>query len=149
MIRKYHNHKPQTTLWHREGRGRAAQPSRDTRKTNQAKQPAPSPPPPPHQDDCNARTDTKQRATKHRTITDSHMSDCRSKVHKFDPGPVPCFCGDLSWNNFWSFSSLPLIQERLLSVTSESMYRKYWLTTWPSLPRKKVQLGELTIPTWP
>ena len=26
----------------------------------------------PHQDDCNTRTDTKQRAAKHRTVTDSH-----------------------------------------------------------------------------
>ena len=45
-------------------RGRAAQPSWDTRKSNQLSLP--------HQDDCNTRTDTKQRATKHRTITDSH-----------------------------------------------------------------------------
>ena len=26
----------------------------------------------PYQDDCNTRMDTKQRTTKHRTITDSH-----------------------------------------------------------------------------
>ena len=32
---------------------------------------------------------------------------------------------------------LPLIQEGLLSVTSESMCTKYWLTTLLSLPRKK------------
>ena len=32
---------------------------------------------------------------------------------------------------------LALIQEGLLSVTSESMYMKYWLTTLSSLPRKK------------
>ena len=36
-------------------RGRAAQPSRDTRKTNQAKQSALSS----HQDDCNTRMDIK------------------------------------------------------------------------------------------
>ena len=30
------------------------------------------PTPHPHQDDRNTRTDTKQRTTKHRTITDSH-----------------------------------------------------------------------------
>ena len=43
-------------------RGRATQPSQDTRKTNQAKQPAPPPPPhtPPHQDDRKSRMDTKQ-----------------------------------------------------------------------------------------
>ena len=60
-------------------RGRAAQPPRDTRKTNQAKQPAP---PPPHQDDRNIRTDTKQRTTIHRTITDSHNgSNNKQKVN--------------------------------------------------------------------
>ena len=32
---------------------------------------------------------------------------------------------------------LPLIQEGLLSVTSESMCTKYWLTTCSNLPRKK------------
>ena len=41
---------------------------------------------------------------------------------------VPYFHGD------WS---LPLIQEGLLSVTSESMCTKYWLTACSSLPRKK------------
>ena len=32
----------------------------------------------------------------------------------------------------------PLIQEGLLSVTSESMRTKYWLTAYSSLPRKRV-----------
>ena len=32
---------------------------------------------------------------------------------------------------------IPLIQEGLLSVTSESMCTKFWLTTYSSLPRKK------------
>ena len=32
---------------------------------------------------------------------------------------------------------LPLIQKGLLSVTSESMCTKYWLTACSSLPRKK------------
>ena len=41
------------------------------------------------------------------------------------------------------FSSLPLIQERLLSVTSESMCTKYWLTAKSSLPTKKMWLGEV------
>ena len=36
----------------------------------------------PHQDDCNTRTDTKQRTTKHRTITDSHNgSNNKQKVN--------------------------------------------------------------------
>ena len=41
-------------------------------------------------------------------------------------------------NNFLRpFSSLPLIQEELLSVTSKSMCMKYWLTILSSLPGKK------------
>ena len=38
MIRKYHNRKQQTNPW--QLGGRAKQPSRDTSKTSQAKQPA-------------------------------------------------------------------------------------------------------------
>ena len=66
-------------------------------------------------------------------------SDCRSRGHEFDPGPVPYFHGDWSWNNFYGHSP-PfrwIIQEGLLSVTSESMCTKYWLTACSSLPRKK------------
>ena len=66
-------------------------------------------------------------------------SDCRSRGHEFDPGPVPFFRGDWSWNNFFGHSP-PfrwIIQEGLLSVTSKSMCRKYWLTACSSLPRIK------------
>ena len=42
-----------------------------------------------------------------------------------------------------------IIQEGLLSVTSESMCMKYWLTACSRLPRKKVWLGELNVPPWP
>ena len=42
-----------------------------------------------------------------------------------------------------------IIQDGLLSGTSESMCVKYWLTACSSLPRKKVWLGELTIRLWP
>ena len=65
-------------------------------------------------------------------------SDCRSRGRKFDPGPVPYFRGDWSWNNFYGHPP-PfrwIIQEGLLSVTSESMCTKYWLTACSSLPRK-------------
>ena len=31
-------------------------------------------------------------------------SDCRSRGNEFDPGPVPYFRGDWSWNNFYSHS---------------------------------------------
>ena len=67
------------------------------------------------------------------------VSDCRSRGREFDPGPVPYFRGDWSWNNFYDHSP-PFrwfIQEGLLSVTSESMCTNYWLTACSSLPRKK------------
>ena len=66
-------------------------------------------------------------------------SDCRSRGREFDPSPVQYFRGDWSWNNFYGHSP-PfrwIIQEGLLSVTSESMCTKYWLTACSSLPRKK------------
>ena len=67
-------------------------------------------------------------------------SDFRSRDLEFDPRPVPYFRGDWSWNNFYGHSP-PfrwIIQEGLLSVTSESMCTKYWLTACSSLPRKNV-----------
>ena len=67
------------------------------------------------------------------------VSDCRSRGREFDPGPVPYFRGDWSWNDFYGHSP-PFrwfIQEGLLSVTSESMCTNYWLTACSSLPRKK------------
>ena len=32
------------------------------------------------------------------------LSDCRARGHEFDPGPVPYFHGDWSWNNFCGYS---------------------------------------------
>ena len=79
-----------------------------------------------------------------------YESDCRSRGRELDPGPVPYFRGDWSWNNFYCHSPpfRRIIQEGLLSVTSESMCTKYWLTACSSLSRKKVWLGELTVPPW-
>ena len=56
MIRKYHNHKPQTTLRHREEEtlNHHGTPGRQIEQSNQLSLP--------QQDDCNTRTDTKQRA---------------------------------------------------------------------------------------
>ena len=66
MIRKYHNHKPQTTPWHREEErlNHHETPGGQIKQSNQFSLP--------HQDDCNTRMDTKYSTTKHRTITDSH-----------------------------------------------------------------------------
>ena len=33
-----------------------------------------------------------------------YVSDCRSRGRQFDPGPVPYFRGDWSWNNFYGHS---------------------------------------------
>ena len=65
MIRKYHNHKPQTTLWHQEEEllNHHETPGRQIKQSKQSIS---------HQDDCNTRTDTKQCTTKHITITDSN-----------------------------------------------------------------------------
>ena len=66
MIRKYHNHKPQTFPWHceKEPLNHHETPGRQIKQSNQLSLP--------HQDDCNTRMDIKKRTTKHRTITDSH-----------------------------------------------------------------------------
>ena len=66
MIRKYHNHKPQTNPWHREEEphNHHETPERQTKQINQLCLP--------HQHDCKTRKDVKQRTTKQRTITDSH-----------------------------------------------------------------------------
>ena len=78
-------------------------------------------------------------------------SDCRFSGREFHLGPVPYFCGDRLWNNFYRHSPpfCWIIQEGLLSVTSKSMCTKNWLTACSSLPRKKVWLGEQTVPPCP
>ena len=59
MIRKYHNHKPQTTPWQREEEqlNHHETAGRLTKQSNQLSLP--------HQDDCITRMET----TKHRTVT--------------------------------------------------------------------------------
>ena len=53
MIRKYHNHKPQTHPWHfeEESHNHYKTPGRQTKQNNQL--------PLPHQDDCKTRIDIK------------------------------------------------------------------------------------------
>ena len=77
MIRKYHNHKLQTTPWHREEEplNHHETPGRQIKQSNQLSLP--------HQDDCNTKMDIEKRTTKHRTITDSHNgSNNKQKVKK-------------------------------------------------------------------
>ena len=54
--------------------------------------------------------------------------------------------GNTSWIQAQSHTLVNIIQEVLLSITTESMSTKYWLTVGSSLSRKKGWLGELTIP---
>ena len=71
-----HTHKPQTTSWHieEEPLNHHETPGRQMKQSNQLSLP--------HQDDSNTRTHTKQRTTKHRTITDSHNeSNNKQKVN--------------------------------------------------------------------
>ena len=50
-------------------------------------------------------------------------SDCISMGPEFNPGPVPYFRGDWSWNNFLrSFSSLPLNHSRRVVVSYKWKY---------------------------
>ena len=57
MIRKYHNHKLQTTPWHREEEplNHHETPGRQIKQSNQLSLP--------HQDDCNTKMDIKKRTT--------------------------------------------------------------------------------------
>ena len=75
-----------------------------------------------------------------------YLSDCRSRGHKFDPGRSHTFVVTDYEMIDAAFSSLPLIPEGLLSVTSESMCRKYWLTALVKLVKERVWLGELDHP---
>ena len=54
MIRKYHNHKPQTAPWHREEEplNYHETPGRQIKQSNQLSLP--------HQDDCNSRMDVNE-----------------------------------------------------------------------------------------
>ena len=66
MIRKYHNHRLQTNLWHREEEPHNNHQTRGrpTKQNNQLSLP--------HQDDCKTRMDTKQGTPKHRTTNGSN-----------------------------------------------------------------------------
>ena len=79
MIRKYHNHKLQTTPWHREEEplNHHETPGRQIKQSNQLSLP--------HQDDCNTKMDIEKRTTKHRTITEVafHFAHCCWATDKY------------------------------------------------------------------
>ena len=73
MIRKYHNHKLQTTHRHREDEPLNHHET-PVKQSNQFSLP--------HQDDYNTWMDIKKRTTKHRTITEFHNgSNNKQKVN--------------------------------------------------------------------
>ena len=60
-----------------------------------------------------------------------YVSGCRSRGRKFDPGLVPYFRGDWSWNNFYNHSPpFHWFKKSCLSVTSKSMCTKYRFFGW-------------------
>ena len=65
LISKFHNHKLQTNLWHREEepRNNHETPGRQTKQSNHLSLP--------HRNDCKARMDTILNTAKHKTITES------------------------------------------------------------------------------
>ena len=75
MIRKYHNHKLQTTPWHLEEEplNHHETPGRQIKQSNQLSLP--------HQDDRNTKMDIEKRTTKHRTVTDSNAMRLWSSVN--------------------------------------------------------------------
>ena len=54
--------------------------------------------------------------------------DCKSKDLEFNPGPIPYFRENDHEIIYIAILHLQLIREGLLSVTSESIMSKYWLT---------------------
>ena len=55
-------------------------------------------------------------------------SNCRSKGCEFYPSPVPFTFVEIDHEIISMVIFLPLIQEEMMSVTSESKHTKYWLT---------------------
>ena len=77
VIRKYHNHKLQTNPRHCEEvqLNNHGKPGRQTKQSNHFSLP--------HRDDCKTRMDTKERITKHRTITEpQNWSYNQQRVNK-------------------------------------------------------------------
>ena len=135
MIRKYHNHKLQTTLWHRaeEPLNHQETPGRQIKQSNQLSLP--------HQDDCNTRMDIKQRTTKHRTITDSHNgSNNKQKVNNNRTTAkaviVPLRCQRGSSNEQPSWNSTNIIFQTIYSLKQKLDGR---------CQAKEIQIGSRTV----
>ena len=75
------------------------------------------------------------------------LSDCRSRGHEFYPGPVPYFCEDWSWNNFYMQSPYHWMNHsRRVVVSYERKYvHEVLVNCLFKLAQEKVWLGELTV----
>ena len=74
-------------------------------------------------------------------------SYCRSRGHEFDPSPVPYFCGDWSWNNFYGHSPPYADSRRVVSYKGKYVH-KVLVKCLVKPAQEKVWLCELTVPTW-
>ena len=73
------------------------------------------------------------------------MSDCRSRDHKFDPGPVPYFCRDWSWNISMTIL-LPSTDSRRAVVRYKWKYvHKVLVNHWVKLAQEKSDRPDMTI----
>ena len=81
MIRKYHNHKPQTTLWHREEEplNHHEIPGRQIKQNIQLSLP--------HQDDCNTRTQSNVQQTIEQLQTPTMGVTINKKTTTTEPPP--------------------------------------------------------------
>ena len=72
----------------------------------------------------------------HQGAEENNVNILPTKRVRSRPGPI--FSVEIDHEIIPTIVLLPpLIQEGLLSVTSERMCMKYWSTAWSSLPRKK------------
>ena len=97
MIRKYHNHKLQTTPWHRQEEPLNDHETPERQIIEQSNQP-----PVPHQDDCNTNMDIKYRTAKHRTITDSHNGSDNNQKFNNKPAVFLHFCSQIFFSGIQS-----------------------------------------------
>ena len=76
------------------------------------------------------------------------QSDCRSRGREFNPGPVPYFCRDWSWNHFYGHS--PPFHSRTVVVSFKRKYvNEVLVNCLFKLAQERVWLGELTVPPGP
>ena len=79
--------------------------------------------------------------------------DYRSRGREFDPGPIPYFRRDRSWNYFYG-NSHPSTHSRRVVVSYNWKYvhevrfnHLHWHVV--RIAQEKIRLGKLTVSTWP